>query len=221
MTRRPPFDDLDTLLAWLQAQPPVRRVHLARLLANTQTTGAVAHVGDAVVYDMTRTASRTAVADLLGTSVGNVQRAITRHIKHTGAERRRGPERTVHEEPPPTKDADRPSESYGERKPYTVADNLDDLRGPTVGVVTLPHHIDWSGSPQRDLDADGELFTLYPTVLAEASTVADLNAWLDKATLVRFWPNLFLPAKIRRIWEERFPELAATRTPKPPRPLAP
>jgi hypothetical protein len=109
----------------------------------------------------------------------------------------------------------RPGTSYSERKPYTVADNLDDLQGPTSGIITLPHHIDWSGSPGRDLDAENELFTLYPTVLAEASSVADLNTWLDKATLIRFWPKLFLPAKVRRLWEERFPELAATRTPNP------
>src|SRR5262245_21670950 len=41
---------------------------------------------------------------------------------------------------------------YGDRKPYVVADDLRDLRGPTQGTVTLPHHLDWSGSAVYDLD---------------------------------------------------------------------
>ena len=31
-----------------------------------------------------------------------------------------------------------PNESYGARKPYVVADRLDDLHGPTAGTVELP-----------------------------------------------------------------------------------
>src|SRR5690349_25016882 len=35
--------------------------------------------------------------------------------------------------------------TYSDRKPYVVAERLDDLRGPTGGTVTLPSHLDWSG----------------------------------------------------------------------------
>lgn len=101
---------------------------------------------------------------------------------------------------------------YGERRPYTVADSLDELTGPTVGVVTLPHHLDWSGSARYDLDTPGMLAELYKTVLLEAARVEDLRAWLDGERLRQLWPELYLPPKVRRLWEERFPELAAART---------
>lgn len=100
--------------------------------------------------------------------------------------------------------------SYSEARPYVVADNLDDLHGPTSGTVALPKHLDWSGGPQRDLSAPHELPTMYATVLVEAATVGDLNAWLDRDKLVELWSAMFLPAKVRRLWEDRFPELAPT-----------
>lgn len=96
---------------------------------------------------------------------------------------------------------------YGERKPYTVANSLDDLCGPTSGIVTLPHHIDWSGSPNKNLDIPGMLGVVYETVLNEASTTADLNAFLNREALIELWPTLWLPPKVRRLWHERFPDL--------------
>lgn len=96
---------------------------------------------------------------------------------------------------------------YGERKPYIVADNLDDLRGPTSGKISLPRHLDWSGSPHYNLDNPGTIASVYQTVLSEAASVADLNTWLDRDTLLRMWPTFWLPAPIRRIWKEKFPEL--------------
>lgn len=101
---------------------------------------------------------------------------------------------------------------YGDRKPYVVADTLAALRGPTRGVVTLPHHLDWSGHAEYDLSRPARLAAMYKTVLTEASTVDELNTWLDQALLTRLWPTLWLPPPLRRRWEERFPELAATRT---------
>ena len=98
---------------------------------------------------------------------------------------------------------------YGDRKPYVVADSLADLRGPTEGVVRLPHHLDWSGSPTYDLDRPARLASLYKTVLNEASTVADLRAWLNAGVLIRLWPTLWLPPRLRQMWERKFPELGA------------
>ncbi|MFB6392525.1 hypothetical protein [Polymorphospora lycopeni] len=99
---------------------------------------------------------------------------------------------------------------YGARKPYVVADTLDDLRGPTEGTVTLPRHLDWSGDPAYDLDRPARLAAMYKTVLNEASTVQDLRTWIDGKVLVRLWPQLWLPPRLRQLWERRFPELAAT-----------
>ena len=93
-------------------------------------------------------------------------------------------------------------------KPIVVADDLALLCGQTIGVVTLPRHLDWSGAADYDLDSAGRTVDLYRTVLIEATKPADLHAFLDQTTLVRLWPSLWLPPDLRRSWEERFPELS-------------
>ncbi len=100
---------------------------------------------------------------------------------------------------------------YGDRKPYVVADALEGLRGPTGGVVRLPHHLDWSGNPVYDLDRPARRASMYKTVLNEASSVADLRMWLDAEVLMRLWPTLWLPLRLRQMWEREFPALAAAR----------
>jgi len=100
---------------------------------------------------------------------------------------------------------------YGDRKPYIVADDLGGLRGPTEGTVTLPHHLDWSGRATYDLDRPARLASMYKAVLNEASTVQDLRDWIDERVLIELWPTLWLPARLRELWESRFPELAARR----------
>jgi hypothetical protein len=52
---------------------------------------------------------------------------------------------------------------------------------------------------------------LYQTVLREASRPDDLTSFLDRDTLVGLWPQLRLPAGVRRAWEELHPVL------RPPR----
>jgi hypothetical protein len=101
---------------------------------------------------------------------------------------------------------------YGARKPYVVADRLDDLHGPTSGMVTLPRHLDWSGDPTYNLDKPARLASMYKTVLNEAASVDDLNTWLDQQMLLRIWPSLWLPPRLRQRWEHHFAALAATRT---------
>jgi len=100
---------------------------------------------------------------------------------------------------------------YGDRKPYVVADDLDGLRGPTQGTVTLPHHLDWSGNAVYDLDRPARLASMYKAVLNEARGVEDLRDWLDRRVLVEVWPTLWLPPRLRGLWEARFPELSARR----------
>lgn len=100
-------------------------------------------------------------------------------------------------------------------KPFAVADDLALLRGPTTGVVTLPRHLDWSGSADYDLDSPGRVVDLYRTVLIEATKPDDLHLFLDRAILTRLWPSLWLPPGVRRAWEERFRELRQTDFGKP------
>lgn len=92
-------------------------------------------------------------------------------------------------------------------KPLVIADSLGLLRGATTGVVTLPPHIDWSGSADYDLDSPGRTVDLYRTVLIEATKPGDVHSYLDEATLRRLWTFLWLPGDLRHAWEERFPEL--------------
>jgi hypothetical protein len=92
-------------------------------------------------------------------------------------------------------------------KPVVVADDLTLLRGRTTGVVTLPHHLDWSGAANYDLNSRGRIVDLYRMVLIEATKPDDLHTFLDRALLTRLWPSLWLPPDLRRSWEERFPDL--------------
>jgi hypothetical protein len=91
-----------------------------------------------------------------------------------------------------------------------VAAELDSLRGPVGGKVQLPLRLFWSlPDHQFDLDDPDTRRWYYETVLREASRPDDLTAYLDGATLVRLWPELYLPKGVRRAWEERHPSLRA------------
>lgn len=82
-----------------------------------------------------------------------------------------------------------------------VANSLDDLHGPVHGKVRLPLHLDASVRPVYDLDQDYFRRLVYRLVLLEASTIEDLSSWLDRDTLVRDWPTLYLPRVVRAAWE--------------------
>lgn len=108
-----------------------------------------------------------------------------------------------------------PGSRYVDQRHYVVATSLALLRGPTHGVVRLDPWLDWSGDGAYDLDDSGDRQLLYQTVLNQAASPADLNRWLDGETLRLLWPELWLPAPLRALWQARFPELAG-----PPHALA-
>ena len=97
--------------------------------------------------------------------------------------------------------------SYGARKPYVVAECLDELCGPIAGMVVLPAHLDWSGNASYDLGKPARLASMYRSVLNEAACAEDLRSWLDGRLLAQLWPTLWLPAALRRLWEDHCPEL--------------
>jgi hypothetical protein len=88
-----------------------------------------------------------------------------------------------------------------------VVDDLSELRGPTGGVVELPNRLFWQPDRHVNLDKPALLAWMYETVLCEASVVDELRTWLDESTLVRLWPDLFVPRGVRQAWEERHPVL--------------
>jgi hypothetical protein len=89
-----------------------------------------------------------------------------------------------------------------------IAD-LEELGGPTTGVVELPHRLFWQPNRRVSLDRPALLAWMYETVLREATTADELRTWLDRDTLIRLWPELFLPRGVRSAWEERHPSLRA------------
>ncbi|HEV7708476.1 MAG TPA: hypothetical protein VGP16_09810 [Asanoa sp.] len=104
---------------------------------------------------------------------------------------------------------------YVDQRHYIVPARLADLSGPVSGLVTLDRSLDWSGDSTYDLDDAGDLQVMYQTVLNQAATATDLGRWLDGDTLRRLWPSLWLPSRLRALWQARFPDLAA-----PPQALA-
>lgn len=90
---------------------------------------------------------------------------------------------------------------------FVVADSLDDLRGPAAGTVELPNRLLWNLSRPFDLSDDERLRSMIRIVLQEARTQEDLRQYVDGNSLVRLWPSLGLPERLRRAWESRFPDL--------------
>jgi hypothetical protein len=100
---------------------------------------------------------------------------------------------------------------YGERRPVVLPDSLELLTGASDGTVTLPVHLDWSANPTYNLNSPRRTETLYTTVLTEAADPTDITRYVNRGRLIDLWPSLWLPPKVRRLWEDRFPDLATTR----------
>ena len=95
-----------------------------------------------------------------------------------------------------------------------VAASLADLRGPTEGMVELPLRLFWSLADRTfDLATPYMLRSMYETVLVEASRPEDLTAYLDGATLIALWPDLYLPKGVRQAWEDQHPALRPAAVP--------
>ncbi len=88
-----------------------------------------------------------------------------------------------------------------------VVDDLDELRGPTSGIVELPNRLFWQPDRHFDLDDADALAWMYENVLREAANTDELRTWLDGATLIRLWPTIFVPRGVRFAWERRHSDL--------------
>jgi hypothetical protein len=76
-----------------------------------------------------------------------------------------------------------------------------------TGVVRLPLRLDWSERAEFHLDDSAERNVMYERVIREATHVEDLRSFLNEAVLHQVWRRLFLPARVRQSWEQRFPDL--------------
>jgi hypothetical protein len=92
--------------------------------------------------------------------------------------------------------------------PYDMPTSLEALRGPATGMLDLPVTVYWGPHHRFDLGDPADLETAYQALVREGTT-ADQESLLNDRLLRRVWPELMLPERCRRVWEERFPGLAA------------
>ena len=98
---------------------------------------------------------------------------------------------------------------YGHHRPYPEPPaRLAELTGPTEGLMELPITIDWGPKRVYDMGREAERRIVYERVLREAATTDEVARYVNGAVLVTVWSRLFLPQRIREVWEQRFPELS-------------
>ncbi|MEV6955996.1 hypothetical protein [Streptomyces sp. NPDC051183] len=99
---------------------------------------------------------------------------------------------------------------YREKFRNRLPESLDELHGPTRGVVELPLHLAWSGMTSYDLGKPRQRMGLYRTVLHEGLH-DDLPRYLNRDLLLQLWPVLrtLVGRTVRTVWEDAFPQLAA------------
>src|ERR1700761_546873 len=97
--------------------------------------------------------------------------------------------------------------TYAENRPYLLPETLGELTGPLTGVVQLPLRLDWSERTEFRLNDPAERNVMYERVIREATRAEDLRSYLNGQVLLQVWKQLFLPARVRRTWEDRFPDL--------------
>ncbi|MCL6731340.1 hypothetical protein [Streptomyces neyagawaensis] len=99
---------------------------------------------------------------------------------------------------------------YREKFRRRLPESLDELHGPTQGVVELPLHLAWSGMTSYDMSKPRQRMGLYRTVLHEGLR-DDLPRYLNRDLLLQLWPVLrtLVGRTVRAVWEETFPQLAS------------
>ena len=90
---------------------------------------------------------------------------------------------------------------------------LDNLAGPSGGVVELPIDLAWSGDRSFDLADPVQRYLYHVTVLTSAVTREHYTRWLNASLLRGDWGGLHLPRPLREIWQEHFPESGVTGRP--------
>ncbi|MGI6797988.1 hypothetical protein [Gordonia sihwensis] len=87
-----------------------------------------------------------------------------------------------------------------------VPADLDLLRGPVSGVVDPPTNLYWQPG---DIDfADlANLRRFYSSAIRRISDPDLFGEWINRRALVKLWPQLDIPATVRRAWETIHPEL--------------
>lgn len=97
--------------------------------------------------------------------------------------------------------------AYAENRPYLLPETLGELTGPVSGIVVLPLRLDWTERAEFHLDDPAERNVMYERVIREATRIDDLRDYVNGTVLREAWRQMFLPSRVRLIWEQRFPIL--------------
>ncbi|MER6561306.1 hypothetical protein ABT300_26945 [Streptomyces sp. NPDC001027] len=99
---------------------------------------------------------------------------------------------------------------YREKFRRRLPESLDELHGPTQGVIELPLHLAWSEMTSYDMSKPRQRMGLYRTVLHEGLR-DDLPRYLNRDLLLQLWPVLrsLVGRTVRTVWEDAFPQLAS------------
>jgi hypothetical protein len=95
---------------------------------------------------------------------------------------------------------------YRDTKPYHTPRSLTSLKGPSRGLLAIPHSVFWSPERSVNLDVPGGIPMAYQAILSEG-TSEEQESLLNEDVLCRYWDELVLPVRIRTLWETRFPAL--------------
>jgi len=86
-----------------------------------------------------------------------------------------------------------------------LPDRIEDLRGPTQGVIVLPRHLSWPGMRECDVTDDNKRRSMYGIVLTQGQR-NDVARFLNPQLLRADWPLIrqSLDPKLRWQCERRF-----------------
>lgn len=96
-------------------------------------------------------------------------------------------------------------------RPIIVPASLDELHGPSSGVVTPPRRLWWSGEEGAafDLSDRAQAAELYEAIFEAGRTYQDITDHLNAGLLIGLWPDLGMRRPTRKAWEAAHPILAA------------
>ena len=103
---------------------------------------------------------------------------------------------------------------FADHVPWCMPESLDDLHGPASGLVRTTGSICTAPDPVFNLDDPADFNSMYRATVRDG-TAAEQERFLDRDTLIRLWPELFLPYQCRDAWEARFPILKAANHGRP------
>ncbi len=97
---------------------------------------------------------------------------------------------------------------YADHHPYPEPPaRLSDLTGPTAGTIELPQSIDWRPGRTCDMSSGVARRIVYERTLREAASTEEVCRYVDGEALVEVWGGPWLPERVRKSWDDRFPEL--------------